>query len=99
MLDRKTNDIDASDELLEDRQKGNKFNIVIFYILWIVSFLSLLIPTITHRSAYVLIVASVCSMVLLATFLIICSNRSILIYLKQNEKKDVVYIKRKEVKK
>jgi len=99
MLDRKTKDRDASIELLEDRQRENRFYLFVFYILWVFGSVALLIPNITHRGAYILIVASVSGIVMLATFLLLRSNRSILLYLKQNEKKDVVYIKRKEVKK
>ena len=99
MLDRKTKDRDASIELLEDRQRGNRSFLIVFYLLWLFGSVALMIPNITHRGAYILIVASISGIVMLATFLFLRSNRSILLYLKQNEKKGVVYIKRKEEKK
>ena len=106
MLDRKTKNFEASVELLKDRRKHiDYFNIflmvegILFAILFFASSIRLSSQT---EYQYLIILSLVVALFCFTIAFVQCNEQRIydvLICLKQDENKEVVYIKRKEVKK
>jgi len=101
MLDRKTKNIDASEELLKDRIKITNYVILLVYLVGAGVFIGgfAIYFTTTLIGLPILALMGLFTMMGFFYFASYVDHLQILLHLKQNEKKDVVYIKRKEVKK